>query len=421
MKQLDKDFYMLSAKTAVLFGSDKQSLSTPKTQKDSSDTDKYAVWGDSNLYPQEFTKKLNKTGAAIGGLEVLISAHYGLGFRLYQDVETEEGVTTRERLRSAFPDIDSFFKTCRWDVTMAEIIEDFETYGIAFVEYLLAPNFDKIVSIKRQQAPHCRLGVPNEKGFVDKVYINTTWGSINSMGLPNNGLDYYLDYLLELQESEPNRTFFLSLVGMSPEETHTILKKVQASDFKGITELNLSCPNVPGKPQIAYDFETTEKILSEVFAYFTKPLGIKLPPYFDIVHFDQAAEIFNNYPLKFVNCVNSIGNGLYIEDESVVIRPKNGFGGIGGQYIKPTALANVHAFYQRLKPEIQIIGTGGVLTGRDAFEHILCGASMVQVGTTLHKEGVAAFERITAELKEIMEEKGYESLEDFRGKLKYID
>ena len=45
------------------------------------------------------------------------------------------------------------------------------------------------------------------------------------MGLPNNGLDYYLNYLLELQEKEPNRTFFLSLVGMSPEETHTILKK----------------------------------------------------------------------------------------------------------------------------------------------------------------------------------------------------
>ena len=44
---------------------------------------------------------------------------------------------------------------------------------------------------------------------------------------------------------------------------------------------------------------------------------------------------------------------FYIEDESVVIRPKNGFGGIGGEYIKPTALANVHAFYQRLNPQIQ--------------------------------------------------------------------
>ena len=241
------------------------------------------------------------------------------------------------------------------------------------------------------------------------------------MGLPNHGLDYYLDYLLDLQKIEPNRTFFLSLVGLSPEETHTLLKKVQDSDFKGLTELNLSCPNVPGKPQIAYDFEMTDKILSDVFDYFTKPLGIKLPPYFDIAHFDQAAAIFNKFPLCFVNCVNSIGNGLYVEDESVVIRPKNGFGGIGGAYVKPTALANVHAFYQRLNPTIQIIGTGGVLTGRDAFEHILCGASMVQVGTTLHKEGVESFERITEELKVMMAEKGYESIEDFRGKLNHLN
>ena len=261
----------------------------------------------------------------------------------------------------------------------------------------------------------------SREGNPEPRYQNVPLGSINSMGLPNHGLDYYLNYLLDLQEREPESTFFLSLVGMSPDETHQILHQVEESDFRGLVELNLSCPNVPGKPQIAYDFETTEKMLTEVFSYFTKPLGIKLPPYFDIVHFDQAAEIFNQFPLRFVNCVNSIGNGLYIEDEQVVIRPKNGFGGIGGQYIKPTALANVHAFYQRLKPEIQIIGTGGVLTGRDAFEHILCGASMVQVGTTLQKEGVTAFERITQELKDIMTEKGYESLEDFRGKLRYMD
>lgn len=259
------------------------------------------------------------------------------------------------------------------------------------------------------------------EGNPEPRYRNVPLGSINSMGLPNQGVDYYLDYLLELQETAPDETFVFSLVGMSPDETHTILKKVQDSDFKGLVELNLSCPNVPGKPQIAYDFETTQAILSEVFTYFTKPLGIKLPPYFDIVHFDQAAEIFNQFPLTFVNCVNSIGNGLYIEDESVIIKPKQGFGGIGGEYIKPTALANVHAFYQRLKPEIQIIGTGGVLTGRDAFEHILCGASMVQIGTTLHKEGLGAFDRITAELQAIMEEKGYETIEDFRGKLQYID
>lgn len=258
-------------------------------------------------------------------------------------------------------------------------------------------------------------------GNPEPRYRDVPLGSINSMGLPNQGLDYYLDYLLELQETDPDRTFILSTVGLSPDETHQLLKKIEASPFKGLTELNLSCPNVPGKPQIAYDFESTEQMLTDVFSYFSKPLGVKLPPYFDIVHFDQAAAIFNRFPLTFVNCVNSIGNGLYVDDESVVIKPKNGFGGIGGAYIKPTALANVHAFYQRLKPEIQIIGTGGVLNGRDAFEHILCGASMVQVGTQLHQEGPTAFARITAELEAIMLEKGYDSLDDFRGKLQYLD
>lgn len=258
-------------------------------------------------------------------------------------------------------------------------------------------------------------------GNPEPRYADTKLGSINSMGLPNKGFYYYLDYVTELQKKPASKNHFLSLVGMSQEETHTILKAVQDSDYEGLVELNLSCPNVPGKPQIAYDFETTDNILSEVFSYFTKPLGIKLPPYFDIAHFDQAAAIFNKYPLTFVNCVNSVGNGLVINDETVVIKPKNGFGGIGGDYVKPTALANVHAFYQRLNPSIQIVGTGGVKSGRDAFEHILCGASMVQIGTALHQEGPAIFERITRELKAIMKEKGYHSLENFRGKLNYLN
>lgn len=259
------------------------------------------------------------------------------------------------------------------------------------------------------------------QGNPEPRYSDTALGSINSMGLPNLGFQYYLDYVIELQDQPQSKNHFLSLVGLSPEETHIILKAVQASEYQGLVELNLSCPNVPGKPQIAYDFETTESILSEVFSYFTKSLGVKLPPYFDIVHFDQAAAVFNKYPLVFVNCINSIGNGLVIEDETVIIKPKNGFGGIGGDYVKPTALANVHAFYQRLNPSIQIIGTGGVKSGRDAFEHILCGASMVQIGTALHQEGPSIFERITNELKAIMIEKGYQSLEDFRGKLHYIN
>ena len=252
-------------------------------------------------------------------------------------------------------------------------------------------------------------------------YVEVPLGTINSMGLPNEGLDYYLDYALKFQEKH-EQTIFLSVAGMSFEENMEMLKKINSSDFKGIIELNLSCPNVPGKPQTGYDFEATERILQEVFTFIEKPLGVKLPPYFDMAHFDKIAEVLNKFPLHYVNCINSIGNGLYIdtEKEEVVIKPKDGFGGIGGEYIKPTALANVRAMYTRLNKKIQVIGCGGVLTGQDVFEHILCGASMVQVGSQLMKENPSIFGRLLSELKEIMSQKGYQSIDDFKGKLKSL-
>lgn len=244
--------------------------------------------------------------------------------------------------------------------------------------------------------------------------------SINSSGLPNLGLDYYLAAVEELQKESPDKTYFLSATELAEERIYEIMKKINASSFEGLVELNLSCPNVEGKPQVAYDFETTDRILSEVSGFFDKPFGIKLPPYFDMSHFDQIAEIVRKYPITYVNSINSIGNGLVLEDETVSIKPKNGFGGLGGQIIKQTALANVHALHQRLGDKMAIIGTGGVQNGRDVFEHILCGASMVQVGTSLLQEGPELFDRLEKELLEIMKEKNYESLEDFRGQVKYL-
>ena len=238
--------------------------------------------------------------------------------------------------------------------------------------------------------------INERKGNPEPRYFDVPLGSINSMGLPNLGFSYYLEYALayeKVQENQ-NQPLFFSIAGMSVQENLEMLEKIEKSGFNGITELNLSCPNVPGKPQLAYDFEATYETLKEVFSIFSKPLGIKLPPYFDFAHFDQMADILNQFPLTYVNAINSVGNGLYIdtEQEAVVIKPKEGFGGIGGEYIKPTALANVRAFYTRLKPEIQIIGTGGIRTGQDAFEHLLCGASMLQIGTELHKEGPEIFD-----------------------------
>ncbi len=248
-------------------------------------------------------------------------------------------------------------------------------------------------------------------------YYEDTAGSINSMGLPNQGHAFYSDYAAKVTD----KPYFVSVAGLSLEENLQILKVLNPNKRISAIELNLSCPNVPGKPQTGYDFERTEYVLEQVFEIIDLPIGVKLPPYFDIIHFEMMAKILNRFPLSFVTCINSIGNALFIDadSESVVIKPKGGFGGIGGDYVKPTALANVRQFSQRLE-NIDVIACGGVKNGTDAFEHILCGAAAVQIGTQLMREGIKCFDRIDEELKSIMQKKGYKALDDFRGKLKTL-
>lgn len=288
--------------------------------------------------------------------------------------------------------------------------------------------YDKheLEALKRSQATtyvsksatrHFREGNPSPR------CVEVPLGSINSMGLPNKGFEYYLDHFIETQNNTTHNVPFMSVAGLSIEENIEIMKTIQASALTSPVELNLSCPNVVGKPQVGYDFNAVQRILDEVHSFYTKPLGLKLPPYFDFAHFDQMADILNRYPLLFVTCINSIGNALYIDidSEAVVIKPKNGFGGLGGEYVKPTALANVRAFRNRLRTDIAVIGCGGVISGQDVFEHILCGAQLVQVGTQLLKEGPEVFSRLNQELLTLMRDKGYTTLQEFCGKLKNIE
>ncbi|MCB1651034.1 MAG: dihydroorotate oxidase [Alphaproteobacteria bacterium] len=258
-------------------------------------------------------------------------------------------------------------------------------------------------------------------GNEEPRYVDTGWGSINSMGLPNEGYLYYARFAQ--QAVAYDKPYFMSVSGLSLEDNVHIIRELEPFEHIAGIELNLSCPNVPGKPQTGYDFEQSRRTLEAVFPVCKQPLGVKLPPYFDIPHFQMMAEVLNDFPLAFVTCVNSIGNGLVIDldSEQVLIRPKHGFGGIGGDYIKPTALANVRQFYTLLDKNVAIIGCGGVRSGEDAFEHILCGASAVQIGTQFMREGTACFERIAGELKNIMAKKGYSCLEDFKGRLKTLD
>mmetsp|Transcript_17349 Transcript_17349/g.21924 ORF Transcript_17349/g.21924 Transcript_17349/m.21924 type:complete len:395 (+) Transcript_17349:75-1259(+) len=258
--------------------------------------------------------------------------------------------------------------------------------------------------------------------------------SMNSEGLPNAGIEYYLSKeTIDEAVGDSDKPYMVSISGSTLADNLSMLQKihetVQAGESRisGV-ELNLACPNVIGKPIIAYDFDQMDDVLSKVTALpmfsgpNALPLGVKMPPYFDGPHFDRAASVLNKYKgvVKYVASINTIGNALMIDPvaEMPVIRAKGGFAGLSGRAVKYTALSNVKKMRDLLDESIDVVGVGGVFTGEDAFEMILCGATAVQVGTCHWTEGPKCFNRICSELSEIMKSKGYNSIADFKGQSK---
>ncbi len=256
-------------------------------------------------------------------------------------------------------------------------------------------------------------------GNPEPRYYGFPGGSINSMGLPNLGYLAYADLIPELKQF--GKPVIASIAGLCEDDFLTMARVIDQAN-PDLIEVNLSCPNIPGKPQIAYDPVDSERLLKRVRPLITVPMGVKLPPYFDPAHHAVMAEVIGRCGVDYLNLINSVGNGLVIDPqrETPVIKPKGGFGGLGGSLIKPVALANVRAFWKLLGGRIPIIGTGGVVQGLDAFEHLLCGASAVQVGTVLVEEGLGVFERLERELAAELGARGGRLVEDYRGRLKEL-
>ncbi len=261
--------------------------------------------------------------------------------------------------------------------------------------------------------------VEARQGNPSPRYYGFPGGSINSMGLPNLGYRAYAELIPELKRF--GKPVIASVAGLCEEDFPVIAQVINAAQ-PDLIEVNLSCPNIPGKPQIGYDAEASERLMKRVRKVITVPMGVKLPPYFDPAHHKLMGDVIGRCGVDFLNLINSVGNGLVVnpKTETVVIKPKGGFGGLGGTIIKPVALANVRAFWKHFEGRMPIIGTGGVMEGVDAFEHFLCGASAVQIGTVLVEEGMDAFTRLEAELSACLERKGYRSVAECRGKLKEL-
>jgi dihydroorotate dehydrogenase (fumarate) len=260
-----------------------------------------------------------------------------------------------------------------------------------------------------------RYGNKEPRIFIDDI------GSINAMGIPNHGYNFYLDYGMSLcNKNVYNKPYIQSIHPFTLDELTTMLYDIGFSGTNKLVEINIACPNILNNN---FGFEKFELYMDRLNQnhFFNTICGFKLPPFHDLNHFDVMSRLLLKYNINFITSINSLANGLIIDPmfEKTRIYPNNGLGGIGGKYCKPIGLSNVYNFHRRLENKVNIIGCGGISNGIDVFEYILCGAKAVQIGTHLLKQNPSCFKIIRDELIEFMKIKKYASVNDLCGRINY--
>ncbi|RME74374.1 MAG: dihydroorotate oxidase, partial [Planctomycetota bacterium] len=241
--------------------------------------------------------------------------------------------------------------------------------------------------------------------------------SVNSMGIPNKGVEYYVEAARRLKKYQ--KPMIASMAGLQKEEYFLLSEKLEKSDFHAI-EVNLSCPNLEGKEIFAYDFQLAKEVLYQLRKRISKPMGVKLPPYSSRYHIQEIAKILLEVSVDFVSLSNSfpLGTAILSEKEETAILPNGGIGGLGGKAFRPIVLGQILLFQRHFKGQIPIIGVGGIEKGVHLYEHLLAGASLFQIGTALLREGPFLFQKILEEANHIFQQKGLSSYRDKCGKVK---
>ncbi|MBT0607642.1 hypothetical protein [Aequorivita echinoideorum] len=163
--------------TAVHFSDSKESHTVIKPEEKGNN--KIALWGDDNRYPQNFLETLRKNGAGGTSYRLMKAAHYGQGFRLNRTDQTDDGKEDKSVVPlSSQPDILHFFNRSKMPRVWTEVINNLETWNIAFPEYILSNDFSKVVSLRNQPTAKMRYELINPKtGLIENAYFCHNWQS----------------------------------------------------------------------------------------------------------------------------------------------------------------------------------------------------------------------------------------------------
>ncbi|MBZ0206309.1 MAG: NAD-dependent dihydropyrimidine dehydrogenase subunit PreA [Flavobacteriales bacterium] len=269
------------------------------------------------------------------------------------------------------------------------------------------------------------LGVP-------VVNVSSRYGTLNyrdnrMMGFNNielitdRPLKDNLREISEVKKRFPDHAVIASLMVETREEWHNIVRDVENAGADGI-ELNFGCPHGMCERGMGSAVGQEPKVLQTIVEWVKEvakiPVIVKLTPNIsDITRPARAAQVGGGDAISLINTIQSV---IGVDLDTFVPFPnvdgKSTNGGYCGPAVKPIALNMLKNCAQHPDITIPISGIGGVETWRDAAEFILLGATSVQVCTAVMHFGFGIIRDLKTGLERYMDEKGFETLDDFRGK-----
>ncbi len=265
------------------------------------------------------------------------------------------------------------------------------------------------------------MNVCNRYGAID--YNGEKIIGLNNIELiSDRPIEVNMKEIAETKRLWPDRAVIASLMVESKKEAwHDIIKRTIDTGADGI-ELNYGCPHGMSErgmgAAVGQVPEYCKMITEWVTEVSTIPVLVKLTPNVtDIRYPARAAKAANASGLSLINTINSI---MGIDLDTLKIQPtidgKSSHGGFAGPAVKPIALHLLSQVTSDPGIKLPISGIGGISTWRDALEFILLGADSVQICTAVMHYGFRIIDDLIEGLTNWMEEKGYNSLNEIKGK-----
>jgi dihydroorotate dehydrogenase (NAD+) catalytic subunit len=277
-------------------------------------------------------------------------------------------------------------------------------YGEEFVDFMdlgrIAGIFVKGITLE------------NRDGNAYPRMAETASGMLNSVGLQNKGVDYFI------QQIYPRiRNFDTHIIanvnGSTIGEYVKVTEKLDELDSISAIELNISCPNVKaGGMAFGIDRHSAMAVTKAVRKAYHKTLIVKLSP--NVTSVPEIAKAVVSEGADSVSLVNTfLGMAINAETRRPILGAVTG--GLSGPAIKPIALRMVWEVYKAV--DVPVIGMGGIMNAIDAIEFILAGSTAIQVGTANFIDPTAPV-KILEGIEEYMVRHGVSSVTELIGALK---